>query len=210
MCAYATVQQLHYHENYCKHSWVVCRHRAGCCMLHTHLLSQRTRSPDDCSLKNTIQIHARLAEPTNFRTRICEIRTKICQDLFFSLVPIMLWQTINEIIIFLGLFSLVVIFFLGSLPHGTGVLHAVFVVSKFHWCRLYYFLRNRLLALLEALCARGLWQRLSSGNENLVNLKTTVLAADHRPAHMMKETKTTHTAKQAEPHVQTRNKAREG
>ena len=30
--------------NYCGISWVFCKHRSGCCLLHTHLLSWRTHA----------------------------------------------------------------------------------------------------------------------------------------------------------------------
>jgi len=45
MCAYATMQQLRCHENYCKLSWVVYKPCAGCCLPHTHLLSRRSGRP---------------------------------------------------------------------------------------------------------------------------------------------------------------------
>jgi len=42
MHTYAIVQQLRCHGNYCKICWVLCKHRAGCCLLHAHLLSRRS------------------------------------------------------------------------------------------------------------------------------------------------------------------------
>ena len=57
MRAYAMVQQVRCHGNYCELSWVLWKHRAGCWLPHAYLLSRRTRR-DDCLLKETIQIHA--------------------------------------------------------------------------------------------------------------------------------------------------------
>jgi len=68
MCAYGMVQQLCCHGNCCKLFWVLSEHCTGCCLLHAHLPSWRTWSPDDCSLKKTIQIYA-----SSWRGRGCVV-----------------------------------------------------------------------------------------------------------------------------------------
>jgi len=60
MRAYATVQKLLCHRNYCELIWVLRKHRANCLLPPALLLSRRNQSPDavQSSLQKSVWIHA--------------------------------------------------------------------------------------------------------------------------------------------------------